>query len=136
MTSFLHLNVQDYDFEHNIIEMNKVCICCTSQNTILLRFDSCKHTGFMTKYIKLEVSYSNEVLNISPSTYFLQFLVSLSVFTLYTFIGIKMTFWIGVVMSQYGGTICTFRNAHLFYFRSTSSTFTLAVVTGCVRIGE
>lgn len=46
MTSFLHLNVQDYVFEENNVEMSKVCICCASQNVVLINISTCKHSIF------------------------------------------------------------------------------------------
>ncbi|KAJ8704903.1 hypothetical protein PYW08_012223 [Mythimna loreyi] len=62
MTSFLHLNVQDYVFEQNVTELNKVCICCTSQNVVLIKFTSCKHTGFLANFIKTEIDIRNSYI--------------------------------------------------------------------------
>ncbi|KAJ8706579.1 hypothetical protein PYW07_012657 [Mythimna separata] len=62
MTSFLHLNVQDYDYEQNVTELNKVCICCTSKNAVLVKFTSCKHTGLLANLIKSEIDVRNSYI--------------------------------------------------------------------------
>ncbi|PZC75449.1 hypothetical protein B5X24_HaOG206058 [Helicoverpa armigera] len=55
MTSFSHLNMQECVFVPDIADLNSICICCNSQNALLLTLSTCKHSSFLTNDLKLEL---------------------------------------------------------------------------------
>ncbi|KAF9416869.1 hypothetical protein HW555_005872 [Spodoptera exigua] len=47
--------MKQYTYKQNDSEMSKLCICCASQSPVLINMSTCKHTGFLTNYLKLEL---------------------------------------------------------------------------------
>ncbi|CAH0602500.1 unnamed protein product [Chrysodeixis includens] len=59
MASILHIDVIEYNPEDNIRHLNKSCICCTTQNGVLVDLKTCKHTSFLDSYLKIQLPLQN-----------------------------------------------------------------------------
>ncbi|XP_075989773.1 uncharacterized protein LOC142985464 [Anticarsia gemmatalis] len=53
-TYYSSQNSKELTFGQNTINMDTICVCCSTQDDTLIKLNSCKHTTFLTNNIKLE----------------------------------------------------------------------------------